>query len=115
MEASPLLTKTSIAVYIGVVVIGTIIAVVSYAFLIPLDSTSVVTGTAIILGVAYALSILALVIVMVYYSKQPETLMWINTFMMFLVVLPTSIGATALCVTSVQNARNLIASQTSSS
>jgi hypothetical protein len=110
-----MLSKTSLAVYIGVIVICTIIGVVSYAFLIPLDSTAVVTGVSIILGVAYALSILALVGVMYYYSKSPETLIWINTFMMFLVVLPTSIGATAMCVTSVQNARNLIASQTSSS
>ena len=115
MDSSPLMSKASIAVYIGVVVICTIIAIVSYAFLIPLDSTSVVTGTAIILGVAYALSILALVIVMTYYSKQPDTLMWINTFLMFLVVLPTTIGSTAMCVTSVQNARNLVSSQSSSS
>lgn len=107
------LSKTSIAVYIGVILCGTIIAIVSYAFLIPLDSTSVVTGVAVILGVAYALSILALVGVIYYYSKDPNTLLWINTFMMFLVVLPTTIGATAMCVTSVQNTRNLIASHAS--
>jgi len=114
MESSSLLSRATIGVYIGVVVIGTIISIVSFAFLIPLDSVAATTGVSIIMAVAYALSILSLVVVMYFYSTNRDVLTWINTFMMFLVVLPATIGATAMCVTSVQNARNIVAGQTSS-
>jgi hypothetical protein len=114
MESSTLLSKASIGVYIGVVLIGTIISIVSFAFLIPLDSVAATTGVSIILSVAYGLSILTLAVIMKFYAYNRDVLTWINTFMMFLVVLPATIGATAMCVTSVQNARNLVAGQASS-
>jgi hypothetical protein len=99
------------ATLINMVVIaaGAIIAITSFALLIPLDSVPAVSGVSIILGVAYGISLLAWVVVMTYYAAAPEKLTWLNTHMMFLVVLPAVIGATAMNVTSVQNTRNLIA------
>ena len=44
-------------------------------------------------------------------AKKPENLVWLNTHLMFLVVLPATIGATAMNVTSIQNTRNLLAGQ----
>lgn len=94
----------------GVVVsIGAIVAAVSFAFLIPLESIPAINGVTIILSVAYGLSLLAWVIVLYYYNDKPENLIWLLTHMMFLVILPATIGATAMNVTSVQNTRNLLA------
>lgn len=104
------------AIYGGVIVIGAAVAITSFAFLIPLDSVPAVTGVSIILGIAYGLSVLAWLIVMAYYSsnaRDPNNtkLLWLNTHLMFLVILPATIGATAMNVTSIQNTRNLLAGQ----
>ncbi len=88
---------------------GAIIAITSFALLIPLDSVPAVSGVSIILGVAYGIALLAWVVVMTYYAGNSEGLTWLNTHMMFLVVLPAVIGATAMNVTSVQNTRTLVA------
>ena len=93
-----------------VVLTGAIVAIVSFAFLIPLDSVPAVTGVTIILAVSYALSVIAWVVVMFYYSgENGKHLVWLLTHMMFLVVLPATIAATAMNVTAVQNTRNLLA------
>jgi hypothetical protein len=91
------------------------VSVTSFALLIPLDSVPAVTGVSIITGVAYALSFLGWVVVMWYYSKPENTskLVWINTHLMFLIVIPTTIAATAMNVTSIQNTRNLLAGKVS--
>jgi hypothetical protein len=90
------------------------IGVSSFALLIPLDSIQSVTGVTIILAVAYALSIAAWAIVMFYYAQDATQLQWLNTHVLFLVVLPATIGATAMNVTAIQNTRNLLAGQITS-
>jgi hypothetical protein len=99
---------------IGVIAVAALVALVSFAFLIPLDSVPAVTGVSIILAVTYCISLLVWLIVLTYYSKNPANLVWLNTHLMFLVVLPAAIGATAMNVTSIQNTRNLLAGQISS-
>lgn len=92
-----------------VVIFGSIVAVVAFALLIPLDSVPAASGVTIIMGIAYALSVVAWITVMALYAKNTESLTWLNTHMMFLVVLPATIAATAMNVTSIQNTRNLLA------
>jgi hypothetical protein len=94
-----------------VVVTGAIVAIVSFAFLTPLDSVPAATGVTIILAVSYALSVVAWVIVMYYYTQhdKAENLIWLITHVMFLVVFPATIAATAMNVTAIQNTRNLLA------
>jgi len=96
-----------------VVAVAATVAVVSFAFLIPLDSVPAITGVSTILAIAYGLSLIAWVVVLKFYAKSPENLVWLNTHLMFLVLLPATIGATAMNVTSVQNTRNLLAGQIS--
>ena len=96
---------------IAVIAVAAVVALVSFAFLIPLDSVPAVTGVSIILAVTYCISLLVWLIVLTYYAKKPENLVWLNTHLMFLVVLPATIGATAMNVTSIQNTRNLLAGQ----
>jgi len=101
----------NIGVDVGVVLVGAIVAIVSFALLIPLDSVPAIQGVSIILGVAYGLAIIAWAIVLTWYSKTPEHLVWLNTHIIFLILLPATIAATAMNVTSVQNTRNLLAGQ----
>ena len=96
---------------IGVIAVAAIVALVSFAFLIPLDSVPAVTGVSILLAVSYCISILVWLIVLTYYAKDDKNLVWLNTHLMFLVILPATIGATAMNVTSIQNTRNLLAGQ----
>jgi hypothetical protein len=98
-------------IHAGVVLTGAIVAITTFALLIPLDSVPAATGVTIILSVAYALSILMWVGALWLYTSRPDQLAWLNTNVLFLIVLPATIGATAMCVTSVQNTRNLIAGQ----
>jgi hypothetical protein len=94
----------------GVVVLfGAAVSVTAFALLIPLDSVPAASGVTIIMGVAYALSVVAWITVMGLYAKHSESLTWLNTHMMFLVILPATIAATAMNVTSIQNTRNLLA------
>jgi hypothetical protein len=111
MEAISNLSTANLWVHGGVILVGAIVAIVSFAFLIPLDSVPAITGVSVILAVAYGLSILAWVIVMKFYANKTENLVWLNTHLMFLVLLPATIGATAMNVTSIQNTRNLLAGQ----
>lgn len=101
----------SLIIHGSVVLIAAIVAIVSFALLIPLDSVQAVSGVSIILGVAYGLSVLAWMVVLTFYSSKPESLMWLNTHLMFLVILPATIGATAMNVTSIQNTRNLLSAK----
>ena len=96
-----------------VVLFGAIVAIVAFALLIPLDSVPAASGVTIIMGVAYALSVVAWIAVMTLYARQTENLTWLNTHLMFLVVLPATIAATAMNVTSIQNTRNLLAGKVS--
>jgi hypothetical protein len=93
----------------GVVLVAALVAIVSFAFLIPLDSVPAVTGVSIILSIAYVISFIAWLIVLKFYSGKTESLQWLNTHLIFLVLLPATIGATAMNVTAVQNTRNLLA------
>ena len=104
-------TVAGLVIHGGVVLVAAIVAITSFALLIPLDSIQAVTGVSIILGVAYGLSILAWLAVMAFYSTRTEDLTWLNTHLMFLVILPATIGATAMNVTTVQNTRNLLAAK----
>lgn len=103
--------KIIMIVYGVVLLIAAAIGITSFTLLIPLDSIQSVTGVSIILAVAYVLSILAWVIVMYYYAQDAASLQWLNTHVLFLVVLPATIGATAMNVTAIQNTRNLLAGQ----
>ena len=89
--------------------VAALVAIVSFAFLIPLDSVPAVTGVSIILSIAYVISFIAWLIVLKFYSGKTESLQWLNTHLIFLVLLPATIGATAMNVTAVQNTRNLLA------
>lgn len=91
-----------------------LVAIVSFVFLIPLDSVPAVTGVSIILSIAYVISFIAWLIVLKFYSGKTTELQWLNTHLIFLVLLPATIGATAMNVTSIQNTRNLLAGKISS-
>ena len=93
--------------------VAALVAIVSFAFLIPLDSVPAVTGVSIILSIAYVMSFIAWLIVLKFYSGKSESLQWLNTHLIFLVLLPATIGATAMNVTAVQNTRNLLAGKVS--
>lgn len=107
------IAKANIGIDILVVVLGSIVAIVSFALLIPLDTVPAITGVSLILSIAYAISLVAWVIVLTYYASTPDHLVWLNTHLIFLVLLPATVAATAMNVTSVQNTRNLLAGQTS--
>lgn len=108
-------SKGQLWVNIVVILMGAVVAIVSFALLIPLDSVPAITGVSVILGVSYAVAVLAWIIVMRYYASNPENLAWLNTHLIFLVLLPATIGATAMNVTSVQNTRNLLAGKVAAS
>jgi hypothetical protein len=112
-DASTLINSTPLNLWIhgAVIGVGGLVALVSFAFLIPLDSVPAVTGVSIILAVTYCISILVWLVVLTYYAKDATNLAWLNTHLMFLVILPATIGATAMNVTSIQNTRNLLAGQ----
>ncbi len=95
----------------GVVLVAAVVAVVSFALLIPLDSVPAVTGVSTILAISYGLALIAWVVVLSFYSSNPNNLVWLNTHLMFLVILPATIAATAMNVTSIQNTRNLLSGQ----
>jgi hypothetical protein len=101
----------SLLIHGGVVAVAAIVAIVSFAFLIPLDSVPAITGVSAIMAIAYGISLLAWVTVIYFYSRNEINLTWLNTHLMFLVILPATIGATAMNVTSIQNTRNLLAGQ----
>ena len=105
------LSNLNFWIHAGVIMTGAIVAITTFALLIPLDSVPAATGVTIILSVSYALSILMWVGALWLYSRDPGQLAWLNTHIMFLIVLPATIGATAMSVTSVQNTRNLLAGQ----
>lgn len=98
-----------------VVLVGAVVAIVSFALLIPLDSVPAVSGVTIILAVSYAISVVAWVVVLFYYSRpdQKDNLIWLLTNLIFLVMFPATIAATAMNVTAVQNTRNLLAGKIS--
>lgn len=109
MDALKNMTKLNIWLSAGVVAVGAIVAMVSFAFLIPLDSVPAITGVTIILAISYGIAVLLWLVVMWYYSNSIENLTWLNTHILFLIILPATIGATAMNVTAVQNTRNLLA------
>jgi hypothetical protein len=102
-----------ILITLAVVLVGTVVSIVAFVLLIPLDSSQVASGVTIIMGVAYALSVVVWVIVTGLYARNTESLTWLNTHMIFLVLLPATIAATAMNVTSIQNTRNLISGNVS--
>jgi hypothetical protein len=94
-----------------------IIGAMSVATLIPLDSVPAVTGVTIITAVVYAISVIMWLVSTLYIGKGPsgsENLTRLNNHMMWLVVFPATIAATAMNVTTVQNTRNLLAGKASS-
>ncbi len=100
------------APYIVAIVSLAIIGAISTGALIPLDSVPAVTGVTIIAAVAYAASFILWLVAMLWLGKMEnatEKLTWLNTHLLFLVVFPATIAATAMNVTSVQNTRNLLA------
>jgi len=111
MDAISNMTPMGFWVHAGVIAVGVIVSIVSFAFLIPLDSVPAVTGVTIIMAVSYCISVLLWLIVVKFYSSHMENLVWLNTNIMFLIILPATIGATAMNVTAVQNTRNLLAGQ----
>jgi phosphoglycerol transferase MdoB-like AlkP superfamily enzyme len=107
------MTTLNFWINVLVVGIGLIVAVTSFALLLPLDSVAAVSGVSVIISVAFGLSLLAWVTAVAYYSRDPQQLTWLNTHLIFLVLLPTVISATAMNVTAIQNTRNLIAGKVS--
>ena len=93
-----------------------IVGMMSVATLIPLDSVPAVTGVTIITAIVYAISVIMWIVSMFYFGKGPqgtENLARLNNHMMWLVVFPATIAATAMNVTTVQNTRNLLAGKAS--
>jgi hypothetical protein len=105
-----------VGLYAAVVVLAAALVLTTFSTLIPLDSVQAVTGISIIIGASYGIALLLWTIVIVYYSRStdPMALTWINTHMIFLVLLPAVIGATAMNVVTVQNTRNLVAGKITS-
>ena len=97
--------------HIVVTGVAAAVAIASFALLIPLDSVPAVTGVSIIIAVSFAISITMWLAVITFYAKHPDNqnLIWLNTNLMFWVILPATIGATAMNVTAIQNTRNLLA------
>ena len=104
-------TKLNLMAHGAIVLVSSLVAIVSFGFLIPLDSVPAVTGVSIIMAISYGIAVLLWLIVLYFYSSNELNLVWLNTHLMFLVVLPATIGATAMNVTSIQNTRNLLAGQ----
>jgi hypothetical protein len=94
-----------------VVLVGAVVTVVSFAFLIPLDSVPAVQGVSIIMAVSYSISVLLWLLVLFFYARDTNNMMWLNTHILFLIVIPATISATAMNVISIQNTRNLLAGQ----
>jgi len=103
------MNTTNVIVYAMVIGVAVIVSMVSFVLLMPLDGIQAVQGVTVILGVSYGLAIVAWLIVMSFNRGSTDALAWLNTHLMFLVVLPTVLGATAMNVSAVQNARNLVA------
>ena len=86
-----------------------IISICTFSLLIPLNTIPAIAGVGIIIAVSYAMSCIAWTIVVAYYSSKPDQLVWLNTHLMFLILFPATIAATAMNVTSIQNTRNILA------
>jgi hypothetical protein len=109
MQALMNMAPSNLITHGAIVLVAAIVVITSFAFLIPLDSVSAVTGVTIILAVAYGIALVGWAIVIALYGNKNEgTLVWLNTHLIFLVLLPATIAATAMNVTSVQNTRNLL-------
>jgi hypothetical protein len=109
MDAITNIAPINVWIHGGVVLAAAIVTMVTFAFLIPLDSVPAVSGVTITLVMSYVIGIVIWLIVMSYYSNKKESLLWFNTHILFLVILPATIAATAMNVISIQNTRNLIA------
>jgi hypothetical protein len=105
------MNQTNVIVYAVVIVVGILVSLVSVVLLIPLDGIQAIPGVSVILAVSYMLAFMAWVIVMYFNrgAESVETVTWLNTHLMFLIILPTVLAATAMNVTAVQNTRNLVA------
>jgi hypothetical protein len=103
------MTNMNLMIHAFVILCAIAVSITSFALLIPLDSVPAVTGVSIIMSISYGISFLAWCTVMWFYASKPENLVWLNTHLMFLVVIPATIAATAMNVTSIQNTRNLMA------
>ena len=106
------MNRTNVLIYGGVIVVAVIVSIVSFALLMPLTGLQAVQGVTVILGVSYGLALVAWLIVMTNNSDM-KSLVWLNTHLMFLVILPTVLGATVMNISAIQNARNLVAGQIS--
>lgn len=95
--------------YALVILVAVGVSIASFALLIPLDSVPAVSGVTIIIIAAYVISFLAWAVVMTKYAKDVNGLALLNTHLMFFVLLPATIGATAMNVVSIQNTRNMLA------
>lgn len=89
------------------------LSIANTVLLIPLDSVPAVTGVTIILVLAYVISIAAWALVMANYAATADSLTMLLTHVVFLLVIPMTIGATAMNVVSIQNTRNIIAGKVS--
>lgn len=101
------ISKSNLVTHGVIVLVAAIVVITTFAFLIPLDSVSSVSGVTIILAVTYGIALVGWAIVIALYGPNPESLVWLNTHLIFLVLLPGTIAATAMNVTTVQNTRNL--------
>jgi hypothetical protein len=108
MDALTNMVPANLITHGAIVLVAAIVVITSFAFLIPLDSVSAVTGVTIILAVAYGIALVGWAIVIALYGQDSKNLVWLNTHLIFLVLLPATIAATAMNVTSVQNTRNLM-------
>lgn len=101
------LTITDTRVHAVVLLLMFISSIFSFVHLIPLDIVPAVTGVSMIMGMAYCICFILWAIVMWKYSSSPKDLMFINNNIMFFIVIPAMIAATAMNVTSIQNTRTL--------
>lgn len=95
-----------------IVLVAAVVVITTFAFLIPLDTVSAVTGVTIILAISYGIALVGWAIAIALYGQDPSNLVWLNTHLIFLILLPGTIAATAMNVTTVQNTRNLMAGGT---
>jgi uncharacterized membrane protein len=107
------MNQTNVIIYAAVIAVAVIVSIVSFALLMPLNGLQAVQGVTVILGISYGLALVAWLIVMTN-NRNTEALVWLNTHLMFLVILPTVLGATVMNISAIQNARNLVAGKLTS-
>lgn len=86
-----------------------IIMIVGFVVLIPLETVIVEAAVGMNLVIWVCILMMVWLMVRSVYKDDSVALAWLTTHILFLVVLPLTIAATAMNVITVQNTRNIFA------